>query len=69
MTDDSVALTNVTGELFELGTVKGPYRKPCLKTFVESNALKLTQLLLVEGADAQVADELTGPASLCPFWF
>jgi len=70
MTDHRVTLANVAGELFELRPMEVFTGSLVRKTHVESDALKLTQFFLIEGADAQVTDELTRPTlPFRHFWF
>jgi len=69
MTDHCVPLANVARELFELGAVEVFPGGFVYKALVEGDALKLAQFFLVERADPEITDDLTGPAlPFCHVW-
>ena len=64
--DDRIAFPNVVDELVELRALKILARSLIDKSLIEGEAFKLAKLLLIEGADTEVADELTSsPIPFC----
>ena len=59
--DHRVTLTHIARKLFQLRPVEVLAGCFVHKTLVEMDAFELTQLVLIERADAQVAYKLTGP--------
>ena len=68
--DHRVALTHVAGKLFQLRPVEILAGCFVHETLVEMDTFELTQLFLIERADAQIADGLSGSAfPFCSFRF
>ena len=66
MADDRITFTDVACKLYELRTVEILARGLIDETLIERDAFQLTQFLLIERADPQIANHLTGlPLPFC----